>query len=50
MFLAIPFRDDTPLSEQPVVTYGLVAACTIVFLWHSASAPAASSAAHSASA
>jgi len=33
MFLAIPFRDDTPLAERPVVTYGLVAACTIVFLW-----------------
>jgi membrane associated rhomboid family serine protease len=33
MFLAIPFRDDTPARQPPVVTYGLVAACVIVFLW-----------------
>ena len=33
MFLAIPFRDDTPLHERPVVTYGLVGACVVVFLW-----------------
>lgn len=33
MFLAIPFRDDTPTRQPPVSTYGLVAACVIVFLW-----------------
>jgi membrane associated rhomboid family serine protease len=33
MFLAIPFRDDTPARQPPVVTYGLVAACVMVFLW-----------------
>ena len=33
MFLAIPFRDDTPAKRPPVVAYGLVAACVIVFLW-----------------
>jgi len=33
MLLAIPFRDDTPARQPPVVTYSLVAACTIVFLW-----------------
>ena len=33
MLLAIPFRDDTPAHQPPVVTYGLVAVCTVVFLW-----------------
>ena len=33
MFLAIPFRDDTPARRPPVATYGLVAACALVFLW-----------------
>ena len=33
MFLAIPIRDDTPARQLPAVTYGLVAACVIVFLW-----------------
>jgi membrane associated rhomboid family serine protease len=33
MFLAIPFRDDTPARQLPAATYGLVAACVVVFLW-----------------
>jgi len=33
MFLAIPFRDDTPTRQLPAVTCGLIAACVIVFLW-----------------
>lgn len=33
MFLAIPFRDDNPSRRRPLLTYGLVAACTVVFLW-----------------
>jgi membrane associated rhomboid family serine protease len=33
MFLAIPFRDDTPSRQLPAVTRGLIAACAIVFLW-----------------
>ncbi|HEY3919278.1 MAG TPA: rhomboid family intramembrane serine protease [Stellaceae bacterium] len=33
MFLALPFRDDTPPRQIPALTYGLVAACAAVFLW-----------------
>jgi membrane associated rhomboid family serine protease len=33
MLLAIPFRDDTPARQPPAATYGLVAACTVVFIW-----------------
>ncbi len=31
--LAIPLYDDTPRTSVPVITYGLIAACVIVFLW-----------------
>lgn len=33
MLLTLPLYDDTPRRSPAVVTYGLVAACTIVFLW-----------------
>jgi rhomboid family protein len=33
MFLAIPFRDDTPARQLPAATYAFVAACVVVFLW-----------------
>lgn len=33
MLLAIPFRDDAPARQVPLVTYGLIAACVIAFLW-----------------
>lgn len=33
MLLAIPFRDDTRSHRLPVVTFALVAACTLAFLW-----------------
>lgn len=33
MFLAIPFRDDAPAARFPVVTYALVGACSVAFLW-----------------
>jgi membrane associated rhomboid family serine protease len=29
----IPLRDDNPIRSTPVVTIGLIALCTIVFLW-----------------
>ena len=31
--LALPLYDDSPKTRAPVVTTGLIAACTIVFLW-----------------
>ena len=33
MFLAIPFRDDTPAYHASVMTYGLIGACALAFLW-----------------
>ncbi len=29
----IPLHDDNPTHRTPIVTYGLIAACTLVFLW-----------------
>ena len=29
----IPLRDDNPIRSRPVVTYALIATCTLVFLW-----------------
>lgn len=31
--LALPLYDDNPKTRPPVITAGLIAACTIVFLW-----------------
>ena len=31
--LALPLYDDNPRTRPPVITVGLIAACTIVFLW-----------------
>ena len=31
--LALPLYDDSPRTRPPVITTGLIAACTIVFLW-----------------
>ena len=31
--LALPLYDDNPTTRPPVVTWGLIAACSIVFLW-----------------
>src|SRR6266849_11145767 len=31
--LALPLYDDSPKTRPPVVATGLIAACTIVFLW-----------------
>jgi rhomboid family protein len=33
MFLAIPFRDDTPARRPPVMTYALVGGCVAAFFW-----------------
>jgi membrane associated rhomboid family serine protease len=33
MLLAIPFRDDNPSLRPPVMTYTLVAVCTLTFFW-----------------
>ncbi len=29
----IPLRDDNPMLSTPYVTYGLIAACVLMFLW-----------------
>jgi membrane associated rhomboid family serine protease len=39
MFLAIPFRDDTPAYRVPVMTYALVGACVAAFLWQMSLGP-----------
>jgi len=31
--LALPLYDDSPKTRPPVITTGLIAACTLVFLW-----------------
>jgi membrane associated rhomboid family serine protease len=31
--LALPLYDDTPIWRPPIATYGLIAACAVVFLW-----------------
>jgi membrane associated rhomboid family serine protease len=41
MFLAIPLYDDTPRRRVPIVTYGLIGACVLVFLWQAGLSPAA---------
>lgn len=41
MFLAIPLYDDNPRLRIPVITIGLIAACTAVFLWQLSLGPRA---------
>jgi membrane associated rhomboid family serine protease len=43
--LAVPLYDDTPQLRTPVVTYGIVALCVLVFLWQLGLTPADSRAA-----
>jgi membrane associated rhomboid family serine protease len=45
VFLALPLYDDNPQIRLPVVTIGLMAACTAVFLWQDGLAPRAQEAA-----
>src|SRR5579859_7002735 len=33
MLFFLPLYDDNPISRTPYVTYALIAACTLVFLW-----------------
>jgi membrane associated rhomboid family serine protease len=40
--LALPLYDDSPKTRPPVVAAGLIAACTIVFLWQLSLDPQAS--------
>ncbi|HUZ74655.1 MAG TPA: rhomboid family intramembrane serine protease [Stellaceae bacterium] len=42
--LALPLYDDTPRIGVPIVTYGLIAACTAVFLWQEGLGPRAADA------
>ncbi len=37
----IPLRDDNPTTVTPVVTVGIIAACTIAFLWQLTLSPQA---------
>jgi membrane associated rhomboid family serine protease len=39
--LALPLYDDNPISRPPLVTFGLIAACVVVFLWQAGLAPRA---------
>ncbi len=39
--LALPLYDDTPRIRTPVLTWGLIAACTAVFLWQEGLRPRA---------
>jgi membrane associated rhomboid family serine protease len=39
--LVLPLYDDNPRVMTPVVTYGLIAACTVVFLWQLSLGPRA---------
>ena len=36
----IPLRDDNPTTLKPIVTIGIVAVCTLVFLWQATLPPA----------
>jgi membrane associated rhomboid family serine protease len=33
MFFILPLYDDNPIGRAPVVTYGLIGLCIVVFLW-----------------
>ncbi|HTQ34234.1 MAG TPA: rhomboid family intramembrane serine protease [Stellaceae bacterium] len=33
MFFFLPLYDDNPINRTPVVTYGLIGTCVVVFLW-----------------
>jgi membrane associated rhomboid family serine protease len=33
MFFILPLYDDNPIGRTPVVTYGLIGLCVLVFLW-----------------
>lgn len=39
--LILPLYDDNPRTTVPLVTYGLIAACTLVFLWQESLGPRA---------
>ena len=39
--LILPLYDDNPRTSVPLVTYGLIAACTLVFLWQQSLPPRA---------
>lgn len=41
--LILPLYDDNPRTSIPVVTYGLIAACALVFLWQQSLGPRAQS-------
>lgn len=41
MIFAIPLYDDTPRLRAPAVTYGLIGACAIAFLWQTGLSPEA---------
>lgn len=42
--LALPLHDDAPVGRLPIVTYGLIAACALVFLWQLGLGPRAADA------
>lgn len=41
----IPLRDDNPIGTRPLVTYGVIGLCAVVFLWQLALGPSGNQAA-----
>ncbi|HYM02380.1 MAG TPA: rhomboid family intramembrane serine protease [Stellaceae bacterium] len=39
--LAVPLYDDSPRIQPPIITYGLIAACSVAFLWQLGQGPRA---------
>ncbi len=43
--MLIPLRDDNPTRSTPVVSYGIIGACVLVYLWQASLGPSAGQAA-----
>jgi membrane associated rhomboid family serine protease len=43
--MLIPLRDDNPTRSTPVVSYGIIGACVLVYLWQATLGPSAGQAA-----
>jgi membrane associated rhomboid family serine protease len=43
--MVIPLRDDNPTRSTPVVSYGIIGACVLVYLWQATLGPRAGQAA-----
>jgi rhomboid family protein len=43
--MLIPLRDDNPTRSTPIVSYGIIGACVLVYLWQATLGPSAGQAA-----